>query len=196
MTSRYRKVLSLSKEWFFNKRFFANCCISSGMLVVGDVLQQSYEIFVKRQSEFHLHRIFKMGYAGFATGAYGHHLYGWLDRRWPGKDLATLTKKVILDNLSAPLGFLLFFAVLAVMERKRLQEFSHELYTKGVHLYLTSSVIYAPAQYFNFYFLAPQHRVLFVSSLNLLFDTYSSYVAHQVDRHEAFESQLPANCHL
>ena len=176
--SRTQKIIHLSKEWFFNKRFIGNCCISSGMLVVGDIVQQTYEIFVKRQSEFHRHRIFKMGYAGAVTGAYGHHLYEWLDRRWPGRDVKTLTKKVILDNLSAPLGFLLFFGVLAIVERKRLQEFLHEIYTKGTHLYLTSSVIYAPAQYINFYFLAPQVTMAHFSPFFPFFFHFFSIFLH------------------
>lgn len=194
--SRYQKIVQISKNWFLNRKFFVDCCISSGMLVIGDVVQQSYEIFVRRQSEFHKHRIFKMGYAGFATGAYAHHLYSFLDRKFPGKDLKSLTRKVVLDNLSAPLQFALFFGVLAIVERKRLQEFLTEFYYKGAHLYITSSVVYAPAQYINFYFLSPQYRVLFVSILNLVFDTYSSYVAHDVDRHDAFEAPLPEKCHL
>ncbi|XP_055346930.1 mpv17-like protein 2 [Paramacrobiotus metropolitanus] len=196
MHYRVSRVIQLSRNWFLNRKFFVDCCISSGMLVLGDIIQQSYEIFVKRQSEFHRHRIFKMGYAGFATGAYAHHLYAYLDRRFPGRDVRSLTRKVILDNLSAPLQFVLFFGILAFVERKRLQEFLEELYSKGVHLYVTSSFIYAPAQYINFYFLSPQYRVLFVSILNLVFDTYSSYVAHDNERHEAFEDTLPDKCHL
>lgn len=196
MTTRYKRAFQLSRSWFLNRKFLADCCISSSMLVLGDAIQQSYEIFVRRQSKFHLHRIFKMGYAGFATGAYAHHLYKYLDWKFPGRDLRSLTRKVVLDNLSAPLQFALFFGVLALVERKRLEEFLRELYHKGAHLYITSSVIYAPAQYINFYFLSPQHRVLFVSVLNLMFDTYSSYIAHDVDRHEAFVAPLPDNCHL
>ena len=193
--SRYEKGMDMAKRWFLNRKFLANCCISSGMLVAGDVLQQSYEIFVRRQSVYQYNRTFKMGYAGLATGAYSHHLYDYLDKKYPGKDLKSLTKKVFLDNLSAPLNFAIFFGVMAIVERKRLKEFYHELWTKGIDLYVASSVVYAPVQYANFYFLAPQYRVLFVSMVNLVFDTYATFVAHN-DRHDAFETELPDNCHL
>ncbi|OQV19220.1 putative Mpv17-like protein 2 [Hypsibius exemplaris] len=119
-----------------------------------------------------------MAAAGASVGIYCHFLYRCLDRVLPGRDVRTLTKKVLLDNLSAPLQFAIFFGVLSRVEGRSFREYFQELRHKGLHLYLASSCIYAPAQFINFRFLRPQFRVLYVSVLNLCFDTYTSYVAH------------------
>lgn len=171
-------LLSKVTKPFLNKPFFYNCCISSGLLAIGDVIQQQHEILKQRQNNFDQKRIAKMGLAGLAVGAYCHHFYVFLDRILPGRDVKTLIKKVVVDNLQAPFQFAILFAVLAFVGGQTMQEYRNDLWSKGGHLYLVSSCIYVPAQFLNFYFLSPQFRVLFVSVLNLCFDTYSSYVAH------------------
>ena len=119
-----------------------------------------------------------MAGAGAAVGVYCHFLYRVLDQILPGTDLRILMKKVTLDNLLAPVQFVIFFGALALIERRSMEECWTELRHKGLHLYLASSVVYVPAQFFNFRFLKPEFRVLYVSVLNLCFDTYTSHVVH------------------
>lgn len=171
-------VVQKLRSLFLRRAFTCNCIVSSTLLAVGDIIQQRYEIYRGTQSAFDMKRICKMTCAGFVVGAYCHHFYLFLDRALPGKDINTLVKKVIWDNLQAAIQFAILFAVLAVFEKQSILQYLDELWTKGRHLYLTSSCIYVPAQFFNFYVLPPHYRVLYVSVLNLCFDTYSSYIAH------------------
>ncbi|GFG33851.1 hypothetical protein Cfor_11050 [Coptotermes formosanus] len=96
----------------FGKYLLLTNTVSSGLLMAaGDLIQQ--EIDKRRTSaskRFDWKRTGRMFVIGLAQGPPQHIFYKFLDRSFPGRDLKSISRKILLDQLIAsPVCICIFF---------------------------------------------------------------------------------------
>lgn len=173
-------------QLMFNKYLLlTNVGISATLSCAGDIIQQNYEIVKTGKRTWDKARTFRMTVSGVAIGVVCHYWYGFLDKKYPGRALKTVLKKVVIDQLvCSPVYITIFFATTCYMEERKWEDFKEELMQKWWRLYLAEWVIWPPAQILNFYFLPPRYRVLYDNAISLGYDVYTSYVKHEIPLNE------------
>ncbi|KAF2905222.1 hypothetical protein ILUMI_00946 [Ignelater luminosus] len=168
---------------------FTNLGISFTLSGVGDVIEQQYEIFRGTLKEWDKLRTRKMAISGVTVGIMCHYYYALLDKRLPGRSISVLVKKVFIDQvICSPLCISVFLVTVAYLEGSTMKQFIEDLKRKGWRLYCADWVVWPPAQFINFYFIAPKYRVLYDSTISLGYDIYTSYVNHDKDAEDEEES--------
>ncbi|XP_013172551.1 PREDICTED: mpv17-like protein 2 [Papilio xuthus] len=159
--------------------FYTNVTISVSLSSVGDLLQQSYEIYTKEQNNYDFKRTMHMAFSGAAVGVLCHHWYKILDKIIIGKTTDMIIKKLLLDQLIfSPIMITTFFGSVAIFEENPLENFKEEVNDKFVTLYRAEWMVWPPAQLINFYFLPTRFRVLYDNTISLGYDVYTSQVKH------------------
>lgn len=164
--------------------------------ILGDVIEQKYEIYKKEIEKWDRRRTLNMATAGFTVGIFCHHWYNYLDHKIPGKrHIRTVFKKVMVDQLIAsPIVILLFFATLGIMKQETLPEAIEEIKNKWIRLYAAEWVVWPPAQIINFYLLPTKYRVLYDNTISLGYDVYTSYVINDpTSKKETQSTQITSN---
>ncbi|GAB6020458.1 hypothetical protein CHUAL_003149 [Chamberlinius hualienensis] len=164
----------------FNRHLLlTNLTISVSLSATGDVLQQQYDILTKKQATWDKRRTRDMALSGLTVGFICHHWYVWLDRIIPGRTLAIVMKKLVLDQIFlSPVYISAFFVTVGVLERAKPADVAKEIWEKGTKIYTAEWFIWPPAQIINFAFLPTKYRVLYDNIISLGFDVYTSYVKH------------------
>lgn len=165
----------------FSDKFllYTNVSISLSLSSVGDLLEQSYEIYIKEQNNYDLKRCSHMAFSGVAVGILCHHWYKVLDKFIIGKTVDMVAKKLLLDQfLFSPVMLVTFFGSLALFEPNPLENFKEEVKDKFIRLYRAEWMVWPPAQIINFYFLPTRYRVLYDNTISLGYDIYTSQVKH------------------
>ncbi|CAK1586041.1 unnamed protein product [Parnassius mnemosyne] len=159
---------------------YTNVLLSMTISTVGDVLEQSYEIFKKDLQTYDFRRTSQMALSGSTSGIICHHWYNFLDKIIIGRSIHNVIKKLLLDQfICSPLIIVSFFATVAIFEKNPLENFTGEVQEKFWSLYKAEWVIWPPAQIINFYFLPTKYRVLYDSTISLGYDVYTSHVKHR-----------------
>lgn len=159
--------------------FYTNITISVTLSSIGDLMEQSYEIYTKDAEKYEIRRTMHMGCSGAAVGVLCHHWYKVLDRFIIGKSFYMVVKKLMLDQIIfSPIMILTFFGSVALFEEKPFENFKEEVEDKFVKLYKAEWMVWPPAQVINFYFLPTRFRVLYDSTISLGYDIYTSQVKH------------------
>lgn len=99
-----------------------NVCISTSLSFVGDVLQQHYEILTSPNgsNKWDKQRTSHMAVTGSVVGFICHFWYIYLDRKFPGRSLRIVGKKLLVDQLLfSPFLITVFFGTVGVLERSR-----------------------------------------------------------------------------
>lgn len=160
--------------------FYTNIVLSMGISTVGDLLNQSYELFYKDLKKYDFERTTQMTLSGFTSGIICHHWYKYLDKVITGRSLQTVIKKLLLDQfICSPVIILSFFGTIAILEENPLENFTAEVQEKFWTLYKAEWYVWPPAQIINFYFLPTKYRVLYDSTISLGYDVYTSHVKHR-----------------
>lgn len=74
---------------------------------------------------------------GLLFGPLHHYVYGWLQNVLPKRDLKTITKKILFDQLIlSPVCILSFFYGMGYMERKPVKAMNEEISKKFVEVYV------------------------------------------------------------
>ena len=95
--------------------------------------------------------------------------YRWLDGRMPGTGAKTVAKKVAVDALVLDLPLYTgFYLTMNCLEGKPFSEGVEEVKAKLVPTVVFSVLLWVPAQAFNFMFLAPGMRVVYIAIITFL----------------------------
>lgn len=160
--------------------FYTNVTISVTLSSIGDIMEQTYEVYSKEQDKYNPKRTMHMAFSGAAVGVLCHHWYKILDKFLVGKTFDMVTKKLLLDQLIfSPIMIVTFFGSLALFERDPVANFKEEVRHKFLTLYHAEWLVWPPAQVINFYFLPTRYRVLYDSTISLGYDVYTSQVKHR-----------------
>lgn len=140
-----------------------------------------------------------MMFAGIYFGVFGHMWYTFLDKRFPGRHSRSVAKKLLSECAMGPpliSGLFLIIGKLKGMSFDNswtdlkenfplLCAVSHNtVFTQIMILIKTVSqvewTVYIPLQYFNFAFLSPQYRYLYVAAISIGYDAFLSWLMHRV----------------
>ncbi|CAH0389485.1 unnamed protein product [Bemisia tabaci] len=167
----------------FGKYLLVTNTVSSGILMaVGDSMQQQIETYRGfHENESHdAVRSMNMAMVGIILGPIQHVFYMYLDRFIPGRDLFSVSKKLLLDQLIAsPVYIVTFFYGSAYIENHTLAQANDELRHKFLQVYLVDWIVWPPTQFINFFFLPSKYRVIYLNGLTTLYNVYLSYIKHK-----------------
>ena len=179
------KSLQNKVDFLFSKRYLliTNTFITMTLGTSGDALQQNYEKLCKRQICWDFKRSRNVCLTGAVIGPACHFWYKMLDSRLPGRTLAKVAKKVLIDQVFfSPINISLFVGTMAVLEGDSLKQLYEDMKDKGLILLKTEWMVWPPAMALNFYIVPPRFRVLFDNTVSLGFDYYYSYVMFSKDK--------------
>jgi len=175
------KVLDRIGKLYTNNLLAVNVVTSGGLLSFGDFLQQHIELWRKTHTTgvYDLERTGRLMLMGLFHGAPRHYFYCALEKYLPKKDMSTVAKKILLDELVLSV----FIDSTFIYGVSYLEGYGHdksleETKEKFPVIYMWDWILWPPLQILNFYFLPLRFRVLFVSSLNLIWNTILSYFKH------------------
>lgn len=181
------KCYKFTKTAFAKYLLITNVAISSTSSAVGDVLEQRYQILTGGMKQWDHERTWQMSASGCTVGIFCHFWYQALDKRYSGRKVTVVLKKLLVDQvIGSPLCIATFFFTLALLERPSFEEFKNEINRKAWRLYIAEWIIWPPAQFINFYFLPTRYRVLYDNAISLGYDIYTSNVKHN---HEHIETK-------
>ncbi|ESN98469.1 hypothetical protein HELRODRAFT_192938 [Helobdella robusta] len=114
---------------------------------------------------------------GLCFGPVLHGWYSLLDWKFPKATIRSVAWKVFYDQtIACPCSITYFFFATGLQEGKRFKECVAELKEKFVAAYLVDWLIWPAAQTFNFFFIPPTFRVIFVSSTTFVYSIFLSYI--------------------
>jgi len=182
-------VNRIVQKLFKDHLFASNLAISFGLSGLGDIIQQSVE---KSRSKWNVKRTLEMSTSfGLTSGFLCHHWYNYLDRVLPGRGLSVVVKKVVWDQiLFSPICITACILVAAAIEKSDFRTTLQQTVQLGGRLYLAEFVLWPPAQFVNFTFIPVRFRVLYDNVISLVYDTYTSYVKHQVKIQDNFSESI------
>jgi len=183
------KITNFGQFLFRRHLFVSNLTISFSLSGLGDLIQQGLE---QSKGRWNVRRTFQMSTAfGLTSGLLCHHWYNYLDRVFPGRGLRVVLRKVAWDQIVfSPVCIAACLLVSASLEHQDCRTALKQTVQLGSRLYLAEWIIWPPAQFLNFAFLPTRFRVLYDNLISLIFDTYTSYVKHEVDLVDDFEEKL------
>ncbi|RUS76434.1 hypothetical protein EGW08_015803 [Elysia chlorotica] len=171
---------------------YTNTGLSVAISIAGDVMQQNLKSFRLREGsgkKWDKTRTFHMAASGLAVGPVAHYWYLYLDRWFPGRNVASLFKKVALDQLVlSPVYVTMFLVVIGLLEGQSRISMKEEFKVTGVSMIVSDVVVWTPAQTFNFYFVPTRFRVLFDNCISFAMDMWYSYL--RFDCHHLHSSSI------
>ncbi|GLV34171.1 shams [Carabus blaptoides fortunei] len=181
-STKSSKFMRHSFDKIFGKYLLTTNIVSSGVLLgVGDLVQQEFEYRKKLiPKRYDYERVWRMFLVGLAQGPMHHYFYKYLDKFLPKQNLNSVGKKILVDQfVASPLFIISFFYGMGLLEGKCYAECKEELRAKFVTVYAMDWFIWPPTQFINFYYLAPQYRVLYINFITMVYDIFLSYVKHK-----------------
>ena len=119
--------------------------------------------------------------AGTYMGFLGHHWYGFLDRRFPGVASSAIRRKLACEAAVGPPFAASMFLLVGGLEGKSPATIWANTKENIGLLLLADWGFYIPLQYFNFHYLPPQYRVLYVALISIVYDSALVYLLHKVN---------------
>lgn len=158
--------------------------VSCGVLMaIGDVTVQKIERITRPEEGKKCNdwsRTGRLFVIGVLMGPCNHGWYTFLDRVLPAASPIVVGKKILMDQvIAAPLMALGFFMGANLLERVPFDKSWEEFRSKFWTVYKIDWLVWPAAQAINFFFLAPQFRVLYVSAITIFWDSFLSYIKHK-----------------
>ena len=177
-----RLLRSTTDTLFSRYLFITNTTVTVCLSSTGDILQQNYEIFKKRQKSWDQGRTKHVALTGLMIGPTCHFWYHFLDRFLPGRTIQIVLKKVLIDQVVfSPINISMFLMTIGYLNGANSSVLIKDLREKGLDLLKAEWIVWPPAQLVNFLFLPTKYRVLYDNSVSLGFDCYYSSVAFRKD---------------
>ena len=118
---------------------------------------------------------------GIITGSVNQVVFAHLEKYWPGTNMKSIWKKVLLDQaLSCPIFHLQFFMGMSLLEGKGVRDSWEEFLRKFPTVFLIDLILWTPCQLINFLYVPLTHRVIFVNSITVFWNIFLSYMKHYV----------------
>jgi len=171
--TRLRDMYNMSEE---RRPMFTHVATAGPLYFVGDILSQFFE----KKEKWDYMRTARMSVIGVGLmGIAGGKWYALIDKKLPGTDLRTIAKKVCLDQfLFAPPFYLSFYFGMSVLEGNSLSHTFEHVKKKFLPTYAVDLIFWPAAQAFNFRFVAPPNRVLYISTLCIFWNAMLSHFQH------------------
>jgi len=148
---------------------------------MGDVIQQNIELFRKVHPDgvYDAQRTGRMFLMGLFHGAPRHYFYCTLEKYVPGRDGLSVAKKILADEivLSVFIDFSFVYGV-TLLEGQGHAKSLEESQAKFPRIYMWDWILWPPLQALNFLYLPLRFRVLFVSLMNIGWNTILSFFKH------------------
>ncbi|XP_003388107.1 PREDICTED: mpv17-like protein 2 isoform X1 [Amphimedon queenslandica] len=157
---------------------FTNTVVSCGLEALGDLLVQKYE--KNSEQEIDWARTKRMAVIGFILGPPEHYWFKFLDKRYPGRGVVSVFKKVTLDEvINGPACVIVFFLGMNKMSGMNWTDSYNDMKKKFWPVYKTELIVWPAAQVLNFFFVPPALRVTYISAVYLGWVMYLSYYQHK-----------------
>eukprot|EP00026_Physarum_polycephalum_P016203 Phypoly_transcript_17062.p1 GENE.Phypoly_transcript_17062~~Phypoly_transcript_17062.p1 ORF type:complete len:219 (+),score=29.04 Phypoly_transcript_17062:155-811(+) len=170
---------------------FTKMCTASVLMGVGDAVSQNIEKIVQKRSAgsekqvtspYDIPRTLRMAAVGmFLSGPLLHVWYKVLDKWMAGPPTkALLFKKIAADQLLyTPISLAGFLAVLPLLEGKPPSAIKDRLKSDFTPILLTNWTVWPAAQYVNFAYIPTDQRVLYVTTLGIVWNSFLSYMGNR-----------------
>ncbi|XP_064626133.1 mpv17-like protein 2 [Lineus longissimus] len=192
--SRLRPMVGMVRTAVQRYPTIPTVLLGGACIGLGDVAVQRFENQMVRKTEFAAwldpERSGRMVKIGVVICAIGLKWYAWLDKRFPKTNMRTVVKKVFLDSIvMAPVFIAVFIGGLKLLEGCSLRE-SIGGVTKAIGpMYAFQIIFWGGGQTFNFAFIPPQYRLLYLGALSMVYDdvllSYFHHVYINYDQSEA-----------
>ncbi|XP_053212719.1 mpv17-like protein 2 [Panonychus citri] len=191
--NQLKRFISLA----FSSRYLlvTNTTIGVGALVGADLVQQlsAHYIYPSKPTDQQLgakqsadlpyihdnNRSIGMAAGGLYFGLGGHYWYGFLDKRFPGKSMTSVTRKLLCEAIIGPPFVSLCYFIVARVEGKSTIDWYKSAKETIIYIIFTEWCCFLPLQAFNFYLLPPKYRYLCVAILTFFYDNFLSYIFHK-----------------
>ncbi|XP_025016861.1 mpv17-like protein 2 [Tetranychus urticae] len=187
--SHLKRILNLA----FSPRYlmFTNTTIGTGALVGADLIQQLATHYVyPKQDDFlkkddcdsykhDTRRSIGMAAGGLYFGFAGHYWYEFLDKKFPGRSIAIVSKKLMCEAIIGPPFVTVCYFIVAKTEGKTTQEWYKSFKETILYIIFSEWFGFLPLQAFNFYLLPPKYRYLCVAGLTFFYDNFLSFIFHK-----------------
>ena len=180
------RLIRQTSSQLFGRYLLVTNTVSNGVLMgVGDIAVQSTERYLAKDTETQTKthdwkRTGRMCIVGVMLGPICHGWYTFLDKILPLRTTTAVGKKILLDQIVAsPAMAFTFFIGAGTLEGGPFQENVKEFKGKFWTVYKADWSLWPPAQFVNFYFVPSQYRVIYVSFVTLVWNTFLSYMKHQ-----------------
>lgn len=182
----FSKLRCTVKSLFSKHLLFTNVALGTGFMWAGDAIQQNIEVYRGKEEAYDFQRARNMLIIGASFGLCGHKWYEFLDRRFPGRAVPMIARKLLCEfALCLPLAFALFVGM-GMLNHKPFAQSVRE-FKNNIYLFCIADWgCFVPAQAVNFYFLPPRYRFLYVSVITMVYDIFLSFILH---RHVDKEAQ-------
>jgi len=152
----------------------AKACTSLVGWALGDLLAQ---IFISG-GPFDMKRFITLSAFGLLYhGPSGHYFYNWLDGKIPGKDGASVAKKILIDQtMWCPIFMTVFFTYLGLVNGDSFGTIGTKIKTDLFAACKGSWKVWPLVHFVNFKFISNKHRLLFLNSVQVAFNMFLSLI--------------------
>eukprot|EP00531_Pseudo-nitzschia_arenysensis_P008149 CAMPEP_0116126684 /NCGR_PEP_ID=MMETSP0329-20121206/6458_1 /TAXON_ID=697910 /ORGANISM="Pseudo-nitzschia arenysensis, Strain B593" /LENGTH=236 /DNA_ID=CAMNT_0003620773 /DNA_START=148 /DNA_END=858 /DNA_ORIENTATION=+ len=152
----------------------AKACTSLVGWALGDLLAQ---IFISTDP-FDVTRFLTLSAFGLLYhGPSGHYFYNWLDSKIPGKDGASVAKKIAFDQiLWCPLFMTVFFTYLGLVAGDGFGTIGTKIKNDLFTACQGSWKVWPFVHFINFKFISNKHRLLFLNGVQVGFNMFLSLI--------------------
>eukprot|EP00751_Fragilariopsis_kerguelensis_P006283 CAMPEP_0170785624 /NCGR_PEP_ID=MMETSP0733-20121128/17054_1 /TAXON_ID=186038 /ORGANISM="Fragilariopsis kerguelensis, Strain L26-C5" /LENGTH=234 /DNA_ID=CAMNT_0011131187 /DNA_START=151 /DNA_END=855 /DNA_ORIENTATION=+ len=152
----------------------AKACTSLVGWALGDVLAQ---IFISG-GPFDVKRFITLSAFGLLYhGPSGHYFYNWLDKMIPGKDGASIAKKILIDQVAwCPIFMTVFFTYLGLVSGDSFSQIGTKVRTDLFAAVQGSWKVWPIVHFINFKYISNKHRLLFLNGVQVAFNMFLSII--------------------
>ncbi|XP_044270811.1 mpv17-like protein 2 [Tribolium madens] len=168
----------------FGKYLLVTNTVSSGVLMLlGDVVEQEFHHDFKARGDeprYDYARLGRMFLVGLGMGPVHHYYYGFINKLWPLRDMVTVSKKILADQIvMSPICIAQFFYTLGLLEQKPVKRINEEFLGKFGAVYTMDWCVWPPTQFINFYLIPCRYQVIYINFVTMIYNVFLSYIKHE-----------------